>query len=65
MTKQFACLKQRDSIHYEPPSEGMTKVMNMQVADPSTPAGYLKRCLKVFNPIAYFFPRSSSNVTNT
>ena len=62
ITKQFAYLKHRDAIHYEPTGEGMTKVLNVKIADPSTPTGWLKRFLNVFNPIAYFLPRSSSNV---
>ena len=62
ITKQFAYLKQRDTVHYEPIRKAMTKVMNVQVADPSTPAYGLTRFLNVVNPVAYFFPRSSSNV---
>ena len=62
ITKQISYLKQRDSIHYEPIRKAMTKVMNVEVIDPSTPTGCLKRFLNIFNPIAYFLPRSSSNV---
>lgn len=62
ITKQFAHPKHRHAIHYEPTGEAMTKVLKVQVADPSTPTGWLKRCLNVFHPVTYFFPRSHSNV---
>jgi hypothetical protein len=56
MTKQFAYLKQRDTVHHEPPGKGMSKIMDVEVIDPSTPTGCLKRFLNIFNPIAYFGP---------
>jgi hypothetical protein len=56
MTKQFAYLEQRDTVHHEPTGKGMTKVMNVKVFDLSTPTGCLKRFLNIFDPIAYFEP---------
>jgi hypothetical protein len=51
MTKQFAYLKQRDTVHYEPTGEGMTKVMNVKVFDLSAPTGGCERTSDILNPI--------------
>ena len=53
MTKQFAYLKQRDTIHHEPTGKGMTKIMDVEVVDPSTPTGRLKRFLNIFDILNY------------
>ena len=34
----------------------LSKIMDVEVIDPSTPTGCLKRFLNIFNPIAYFGP---------
>ena len=52
MTEQFADLKKRCAIHYQPTREGVTQVMDVEILDPCPSTGGSEGLSDIIDPVS-------------